>query len=380
MKLDCSLVGRSKRHKVIGEVYEQDLRRLPLTARLRRFVEEVQSWCTKKLSAEDDEHSIESCRRLVRFMGQAGWYEAVLAGDPISAVDDVRKACLLRCMLAASNGQADFAFGQQLEALAVVHFFGSDEHQRVWLPRLITGELVASLAWSEFEELGTGCRAVREGAHWLLDGEIPRVGFGELADVLVVFARMIDSDGDRISAFVVPGEAPGLGVVERLDTEATRLICRVRLDGVRVPNPAIIMSPDRGSQIFAQACRRFAVSTGAASIGLARQGLRTVASMISVAGGDLDAQIKDTRWALDALELLIYRTAERQDFGESAGDVEAEQVLRYVLKETQQKIEQIIACDFGKMGESPSVAGFLEQIAQQIRVLSCAGFMNTGRR
>jgi alkylation response protein AidB-like acyl-CoA dehydrogenase len=83
--------------------------------------------------------------------------------------------------------------------------FGTDEQQRRYLPRLITGELVGAYALSESgsgsDALGARARAVRQSdGSFRLSGEKMWISNGGFADLFIVFAKV---DGEQFTAFIV---------------------------------------------------------------------------------------------------------------------------------------------------------------------------------
>jgi alkylation response protein AidB-like acyl-CoA dehydrogenase len=109
---------------------------------------------------------------------------------------------------------------QQLGALPIL-LAGTPEQKRRWIPRLATGEWLASFGLTE---PGSGSdagamrtRAVRQGDHYVLNGLKHFITNAGIAHVNTVFASTNPAKGTRgISAFVVEDGTPGfhLGNVE----------------------------------------------------------------------------------------------------------------------------------------------------------------------
>ncbi len=113
----------------------------------------------------------------------------------------------LRSLFGTNNGIA----GQVLLA------GGTEEQRQEWLPRLATGEVVASFALTE-PEAGSDpssltTKAVRDGDEWVISGTKRWITNAPLADVLMVFARTRtrrDAAPARgISTFLVPTSCAG---------------------------------------------------------------------------------------------------------------------------------------------------------------------------
>ncbi|MFD0689786.1 acyl-CoA dehydrogenase family protein [Actinomadura fibrosa] len=125
---------------------------------------------------------------------------------------------------------------------------GTPEQKERWLPRLASGEAVASFALTE-PDAGSDpgdmrTSAVRDGDRWVLDGVKRYITNAPIADVFMVFARTDpDAKGSRgISTFIVPANTPGLTVGPR-DHKMGQFgawTADVNLDGVRLPADAVV--------------------------------------------------------------------------------------------------------------------------------------------
>ncbi len=148
----------------------------------------------------------------------------------------------LRSLFGTNNGIA----GQVLLA------GGTDEQRQQWLPRLATGEVVASFALTEpdagSDPSSLTTTAVRDGsgpdAEWVISGTKRWITNAPLADVLMVFART-DPDAapaKGISTFLVPTDAPGVSFSPHDAKMGQRgaWTCEVHLDEVRVPAAHLI--------------------------------------------------------------------------------------------------------------------------------------------
>ncbi|MFI0350104.1 acyl-CoA dehydrogenase family protein [Actinomadura sp. 9N407] len=125
---------------------------------------------------------------------------------------------------------------------------GTAEQKAGWLPRLATGEVIASFALTEPDagsdpsDLRTS--AVRDGDEWVLNGVKRYITNAPIADVFMVFARTDpDAKSSRgISTFIVPAGTPGVSVGPR-DHKMGQFgawTADVNLDGVRVPFDAVV--------------------------------------------------------------------------------------------------------------------------------------------
>ena len=98
---------------------------------------------------------------------------------------------------------------------------GTEDQKRAWLPRSAAGEVKGAFCLTEpnagSDAAALETRAQRDGDEYVLDGEKSYISGGNVADFVVVFARVDGQDGARgISAFIVPTDSPGFSVA-RLD-------------------------------------------------------------------------------------------------------------------------------------------------------------------
>src|SRR6185437_6938750 len=83
-----------------------------------------------------------------------------------------------------------------------------------WLPRMATGEAIGCFGLTEADfgsnPAGMRTRARRDGDEWVLDGTKMWITNGSVADVAVVWARVVDDGADGgIRGFLVPTDTPG---------------------------------------------------------------------------------------------------------------------------------------------------------------------------
>jgi alkylation response protein AidB-like acyl-CoA dehydrogenase len=119
--------------------------------------------------------------------------------------------------------------------------FGSHEQRRRFLPGLVTMQQLASYCLTEpgagSDAAALKTRAVRDGDHYVLDGQKQFISGAGAGDLYVVMVRTGGEGPSGISTLVVPGDTPGvaLGANERKmgwNAQPTRAVI---FDGARVP-------------------------------------------------------------------------------------------------------------------------------------------------
>ena len=125
---------------------------------------------------------------------------------------------------------------------------GTPEQRQRFLPRLASGEWVASFGLTEAEAGsdpgGLVTTAVQDGDEWVINGSKRYITNAPLADIFMIFARTTPAvpPNQGISVFYVPRDTPGLSVgpKDRKMGQAGSLTADVYLDNVRVPADALI--------------------------------------------------------------------------------------------------------------------------------------------
>ena len=98
----------------------------------------------------------------------------------------------------------------------MIDAYGNDTQRRQWLPKLCSMELLASYCLTEpgsgSDAAALRTRAVRDGDHYVLNGQKQFISGAGESDLYVVMVRT-GGDGARgVSTLVVEGDTPGLSV------------------------------------------------------------------------------------------------------------------------------------------------------------------------
>jgi glutaryl-CoA dehydrogenase len=117
------------------------------------------------------------------------------------------------------SGLRTVASVQGALAMQAICAFGSQEQKQRWLPGLASGEKIGCFGLTEAEHgsnpAGMTTRARRTAGGFVLDGGKMWIGNGSVADVAVVWARLVDDAGvdqhspEAIRGFLVERGAPG---------------------------------------------------------------------------------------------------------------------------------------------------------------------------
>ena len=133
--------------------------------------------------------------------------------------------------------------------------FGTEAQKQRWFPRLATGELIAAFCLTEpgagSDAAAIKTNAVREGDHWILNGEKIWITNGGIASFYTVFAKTPQAgDGGKaaMTAFAVTRDMPGVSTGPHEDKMGIRAsnTTSVVMQDVKVPDDHVIGEVGKG--------------------------------------------------------------------------------------------------------------------------------------
>ncbi|MFE0475884.1 acyl-CoA dehydrogenase [Streptomyces sp. NPDC058947] len=192
--------------------------------------------------------------------------------------------------------------------------YGTKEQQVEHLPAMLGGGLLGAYCLSEphsgSDAAALRTRAVRDGDDWVITGSKAWITHGGVADFYTVMARTGEEGPRGITAFLVPGDAPGVSAAppEKKMGMKGSPTAQVHFDGVRVPDARRIGEEGLGFAIALSSLDSGRLGIAACAIGLAQA-------------------------ALD--EALAY-AAQRRQFGKPIADFQG---LRFMLADMATQIE-----------------------------------------
>ncbi|MBZ4318692.1 acyl-CoA dehydrogenase family protein [Streptomyces huiliensis] len=192
--------------------------------------------------------------------------------------------------------------------------YGTKEQRAEHLPGMLGGGLLGAYCLSEpqsgSDAASLRTRAVRDGDDWVLTGTKAWITHGGIADFYTVLARTGGEGAHGITAFLVPGDAPGLTAAapERKMGMKGSPTAQLHLDGVRVADARRIGDEGQGFPIALSALDSGRLGIAACAVGLAQA----------------------------ALDEALAFVAERRQFGRPLADFQG---LRFLLADMATQIE-----------------------------------------
>ncbi|MFF0724529.1 acyl-CoA dehydrogenase family protein [Streptomyces sp. NPDC004134] len=159
--------------------------------------------------------------------------------------------------------------------------YGTEEQRKEFLPAILGGGLLGAYCLSEpasgSDAAALTTRAVRDGDTWTLEGTKAWITHAGVADFYTVLARSGGPGAGGITAFLVPGDAPGLTAAPPekkmgMKGSPTGLL---HFDGVRVPDARRIGEEGQGFAIALDALDSGRLGIAACAIGVAQGALDT---------------------------------------------------------------------------------------------------------
>ncbi len=241
---------------------------------LKNFARDfLEKECPEKLVRDMEEDERGYTDELWQGMAGQGWQGLIIdeehGGTGMTFLD--------LCVLLEEFGRAlvPGPFINTVLAGGLVQAVGSDEQKSEILPKVASGELVMTLAFTEpsarFDADGVETTATKDGGDYVLSGTKLFVPDAHVSDQIIVVAREPGSSGeDGISLFLVDGKADG-ATSTVLKTIAADKQCEVKLENVKVPASALLGPEGQGWGVMHAAKRYWTVAYCAYLVGLAQR-------------------------------------------------------------------------------------------------------------
>ena len=256
-----------------------------LRAQIARFVErEVEPF------GEQWEEDGYTPRDVLRKMGSLGWLGMLYPPEYGGAGADIVTSVVFQEALSLSTFGGFIVTVLVHTDMASPHLVnaGSPAQLQKYLPRIITGELIAAVAISEpdagSDVAGIRTRARRDGDHWVIDGTKMFITNGVYGDLVFVAAKTDPgAKGSRgISIFLVEKGTPGFRVGRALKKQGWNSSDTAELvfEGCRVPAENLLGEENGGFYAVMKNFQIERIALSAMAVGHARTALRLTADWV----------------------------------------------------------------------------------------------------
>jgi len=216
---------------------------------------------------------------------------------------------------------------------------GTEAQKREWLPRIASGEVIASFCLTEpdsgSDSAAMRTRAIRDGDDYVINGSKRYITNAPYAGLFTIMARTSAESlpsNAHVTAFLVPANTPGLtlGPKDKKMGQAGAWSADVHLENVRVPASAIIGGVEgRGFATAMKVLDRGRIHIASVCVG---QGQRILHEALNYAierrqfGRPIaefqlvQAMLADSRAELYAARCMMKETAARFDQGERVSE------------------------------------------------------------
>ncbi len=260
--------------EILGEI-EEDFHK-DLRQTVRRFVKEHISPIADEID-RTDEFPIE----LFKSMGELGFTGMLIPEEYGGIGEDVLSAIII--LEEISKESPSIALSLLAHSVLCAHpiaVHGTPEQKRTYLPKLASAEYIGALAYTE-PNAGSDAPAISslamdEGEYFVLRGSKAFITNGNVADVLIVYAKTEPEKGkDGISAFIVESNYEGFQVSRKLDKMGMRgsPTAILYLDDVKVPKKNLLGKLNEGYYMVTKGFEIERITISAISIGIALRSL-----------------------------------------------------------------------------------------------------------
>jgi len=215
-----------------------------------------------------------------------------------------------------------------------VVMFGTEEQKNEWLPKLASGEVVASFALTEpgagSDAAAVKVSAIRDGDHYVVNGTKRFITNANRAGMFTLMAR---TDPEKkgaggISAFIVPAKTPGVSVgkPEKKMGQQGAHICDVIFENARVPARLRLGAEGEGFKVAMTVLDRGRLHISAVCVGVAE---RLIHESVNYARereqfgsriGDfqlIQAMLADSKTEAYAARCMVLDAAKKRDAGQN---------------------------------------------------------------
>lgn len=306
-----------------------------LTQEQKMVRDSIRTFSQERLApfaAEWDKHHTFPAEAL-KELGELGALGMVIPEEWGGAGMDYMSLVLALEEIAAGDGATSTIVSVQNSLACGITFkYGTDAQKEEWLKPMAQGHKLGCFCLTE-PHVGSDASAirstaVRDGDHWIINGEKQFITTGKHADVAIVFAYTDKSAGKKgISCFLVPCNTPGYIVArieEKMGQKASDT-AQIIFENCRVPASAMLGQEGEGYKIALSNLEAGRIGIAAQSVGMARASLEAAIRYAKeretfgkpiIEHQAVNFRLADMATQVDAARLMVWRAASLKDAGE----------------------------------------------------------------
>lgn len=174
----------------------------------------IREWVTGRFLPQLTEHHRVGTFpiELLSEIGELGAFGANINGYGCAGLNNVEYGLVMQELERGDSGLRSLCSVQGALVMYPILTFGNDDQRNKYLPKLATGEMIGCFGLTEpnagSDPASMNTNAVKDGDHYILNGEKAWITNSPIAHLAVVWAKD-RSDGDRIRGFIVERDMDG---------------------------------------------------------------------------------------------------------------------------------------------------------------------------
>ena len=313
----------------------------------RAFADEVRDFARKNLSPATKAKTLsgkhyDKADHIVwqQALGKKGWLAYTWPRKYGGPGFDVTQRFLFENVLAEEGAPRIIPFGVKMVG-PVIYTFGTDAQKERFLPGIRTSEV----SWCQgYSEPGAGSdlanlrtRAVRQGDHYVVNGQKTWTSFAHWADWIFCLVRTNPDSKPQegISFLLIDMKSPGITVRPIIMLDGAHHVNDVFFDNVNVPVANLIGKENEG-----WTCAKFLLANerlGIAEVPASKRGVRALKELND--DPSLKEKIADVDLQVQALEMSELRALSTMQLGGAPGPEAS--ILKIRGSEIQQRIAEL---------------------------------------
>ncbi|MDM5057966.1 isovaleryl-CoA dehydrogenase [Aeromonas rivipollensis] len=327
---------------------------------LRALTEQVEAFCQKMIAprAAEIDQSNAFPRDLWPKMGELGLHGITVAEEYEGVDLGYLAHVLVMEQVSRASASVGLSYGAHSNlCINQIHRHGTPDQKARYLPDLVSGKHVGALAMSEpgagSDVVSMRLSAVREGDHYVLNGNKMWITNGPDADTFVIYAKTDANAGAKgISAFIVEAGTPGFTTAQKLDKLGMRgsSTCELVFDNCPVPAENLLGALHGGARVLMSGLDYERVVLAAGPLGIMQACMDVVLPYVrerkqfGQAIGDfqlVQGKLADMYTRLASSRALVYSVASDCDLGHTSRKDCAAAILFAAENATQMALDAI---------------------------------------